>query len=49
MILPRSYTINYCYVLVVIQVARHCVDNAIQLLEIGAVDQFLENFIAENV
>ena len=31
------------------QVARHYVDNAIQLLEIGAIDQFLENFIAENV
>lgn len=31
------------------QVARHYVYNAIQLLEIGAIDQFLENFIAENV
>ena len=31
------------------QVARHYVDNAIHLLEIGAIDQFLENFIAENV
>ena len=31
------------------QVTRHYVDNAIHLLEIGAIDQFLENFIAENV
>ena len=31
------------------QVARHYVYNAIQLLEIGAIDQFLENFIAEHV
>ena len=31
------------------QVARHYVYNAIQLLEIGAIDQFLANFIAENV
>ena len=31
------------------QVTRHYVYNAIQLLEIGAIDQFLENFIAENV
>ena len=30
-------------------VTRHYVDNAIHLLEIGAIDQFLENFIAENV
>ncbi len=31
------------------QVARHYVDKAIQLLEIGAIDQFLQNFTAENV
>ncbi len=31
------------------QVTRDYVDNAIHLLEIGAIDQFLDNFIAENV
>ncbi len=31
------------------QVTRNYVDNAIRLLEIGAIEQFLTNFIAENV
>ena len=31
------------------QVTRNYVDNAIRLLEIGAIDQFRTNFIAENV
>ena len=31
------------------QVSRDFVDNAIHLLEIGAIDQFLASFVAENV
>ncbi|KZR90821.1 nuclear transport factor 2 family protein [Synechococcus sp. MIT S9508] len=31
------------------QITRNYVDNAIQLLEIGAIDQFLANYVAENV
>ena len=31
------------------QVSRDFVDNAIHLLEIGAIDQFLSSFVAENV
>ncbi len=31
------------------QVTRDYVDNAVNLLEIGAIDQFLANFVAEDV
>ena len=44
-----SYTINLNSVLDTVQVTRQYVDNAIHLLEIGAIDQFLADFIAENV
>ena len=48
-ILPRPYTINLRSALGAMQVTRNYIDNAIRLLEIGAIEQFLTNFIAENV
>ena len=48
-ILLRSFTINLLSVLVAMQITRNYVDNAIHLLEIGAIDQFLADFVAENV